>query len=717
MIDIEKAGELHSAIADLLRNEQLLTAFTKMRVLAEEAADWNLRSEFENVEVTYHRMLQFMTQDMIDPDRGRMYYQLIVKGLILNDRLYRAILTQTSSALYYKEVRELLKRPHFSTFYEMCEWVRKMLPDLHPSAEGYTDLQTKLFAALWTSDIWSPNDRQSILDLTNELPDPLAALCVSAVSMGFMEMYDPQKYLFLFDIYRHPSPLVNQRAVVGIALGCLHHDNRLRSSDEIALRIEAMADETEFAQDLQNAQIHILRSRETERISKFMNEEFIPEMLKNPILKKDKSGLENLASEDSLNPEWEKWIESKDVKNKMNIMSQLYTTGADIHMASFANMKNFPFFREVANWFLPFDPQHPAIASVSQGDEGQRDSILSQLITGSEFCDSDCYSLYLFMASLPQNTRNMMGKHMPAMTEELREQLNEMYTKQHTRHNVCKKYTQNLYRFYKLFNRKHEFTDIFQEETNLQYTDTLLPLVNSPKHLRDVASLLFNEKHFEEAETMYAHLEVLEEEPNFETAQKRGFCLQQLKRYDEAAEQYSKADLIRPDNLWNLIHLAQCYNSMGNHEKAVHYYLKAEEAAPEDLSLQLQTGNCLAKSGQYDEAFKRFFKVHYLDEKSTTVWRAIAWYSLMAGKMEQAERFYSMIEEHGGGQNEADLLNIGHLHWVNRRCGKAVSYYKRCCELVGSSAFRDMMLADADDLLLMHVSPMDLPLILDLVAL
>ena len=137
MIDIEKAGELHSTIADLLRNEQLLTAFTKMRVLAEEAADWNLRSEFENMEVTYHRMLQFMTQDMIDPDRGRMYYQLIVKGLILNDRLYRAILTQTSSALYYKEVRELLKRPHFSTFYEMCEWVRKMLPDLHPSAEGY----------------------------------------------------------------------------------------------------------------------------------------------------------------------------------------------------------------------------------------------------------------------------------------------------------------------------------------------------------------------------------------------------------------------------------------------------------------------------------------------------------------------------------------------------------------------------------------------------
>lgn len=716
MIDTEKVRELHTHIADLLRNEQLLKAFSKMKVLADEAADWNLRSEFENMEANYQRMLQFMLQDIAAPDREQIYYRLIMKGLILNDRLLRAVLAQTCSTSYYKGVRELMRRPNLSTIYDLAEWCRNILSTSNSAEDLYTELQSHLFNTLWTSDIWSPSDRETAASLLNDLPENLAALSVSAVSMGFLEMYDPQKYLFLFDAYQHPSMVVNQRAVVGIALGGLHHDNRMRNSEEIIQRVEHMNENPEFKRDLQNAQLHILRSRETERISKFMNEEFIPEMLRNPILKKDKSGLDHLAIEDTFNPEWEKWMESKDVKNKMNIMSQLYSTGADIHMASFANMKNFPFFRETANWFLPFDTRHPAIASVAQQSGEWQNSLLTQLIMGSEFCDSDSYSLYLFIASLPHNARDMMEKHLPNISDEAKEQLNELYTQQHTRTNICKKYTQNIYRFFKLFARKHEFTDIFQEETNLQYTDTLLPLVSDPKHLSDVANLLFNEKHFEEAETMYSHLEMIDV-PHFEISQKRGFCLQQLKRYDEAIEQYEKADLMRPDNLWNLTHLAQCYNYIDDVEKAAHYYLKAEEIAPDDLNLQLQTGNCLAKSGRYEEAFKRFFKVHYLNEKSTTVWRAIAWYSLMAGKMEQAERFYSLIETNGGDKNESDLLNIGHMHWINRRFSSAVEYYKRCCEITGMETFREMILADSDDLILMRVSPMDLPLILDLVGL
>ena len=246
---------------------------------------------------------------------------------------------------------------------------------------------------------------------------------MSAVTMGFMEMYDPQKCLFLFDAYAHPSNVVNQRAVVGIVMGCLMHDNRMRNCGEIRDCVQSFEENEEFKKELQCAQMQILRSRETEKISKFMNEEFIPEMLKNPILKKDKTGLDSLAVEDAMNPEWEKWMESKDVKSKMNIMNQLYTTGADIHMASFANMKNFPFFREMSNWFLPLDPKHPDIASAVMDEETSSLQIMQQMIEGSEFCDSDSYSLYLFLSNLPQGTRQMMGQHVPTLTDEMREQI------------------------------------------------------------------------------------------------------------------------------------------------------------------------------------------------------------------------------------------------------------------------------------------------------
>lgn len=714
MISIEKASELHSQVSNLLRNEQLMKALTKLKTLVDEAEDWNLRQDFENLESTYQRMLGFIEQNMVDPDRGKMYYNLLTKGMVLNDRLLRAIQIQLSTTLYYKTIRETIRQAHLTSLYNATEWLKNRLAIPSLSTEEFIKVQHDFFHVLWTSDIWSPSERENITQLLDTIPENMGALFVSAVTLGLMEMYDPQKFLFLLDTYNHPADTISQRALVGIALGCVMHDNRLRSNEEVGTRLMTMTDNSQFEKELQFAQMQLLRSRETAKISKFMNEEFIPEMMKNPILKKDKTGLDSLSVEDVANPEWEKWIESKDVKNKMHIMNELYNTGADIHMASFANMKNFPFFKEIANWFIPFDTTHPAIAIASEGQEEVDPPLIRQLIEGSEFCDSDCYSLYLFLASLPKDTRQIMGKQMPAMTDEVKEQLKELHAKHNSRANLCKKYTQNLYRFYKLFGRKHEFTDLFEEETNLQYTDTLQPFVNNEQHIAEVAGFLFNQKYYEEAEIMYAQLEIASV-PTFETSQKRGFCLQQLKQYEKAIEQYEKAELIHPNNLWNLIHLAQCYHNTEQIEKATQCYLMAEEIAPDDLSLQLQTGNCLAKTGRYEEAFKRFFKVHYLNEKSTTVWRAIAWYSLMAGRMDQAEKFYTLIEENGGKENANDLLNIGHMHWLNKRYSQAISYYRQCCLMVGEDSFNDMISNDADDLIMMDIPPMDLPLIIDLV--
>jgi len=711
MIDFNKTEKLHNETADLIRKERLKDALEKMKRLAEEASDWNLRSELENMTETYNRMLEFMLQDMADPCRNLMYHNLTEKALILNDRFYRAINLIFSSTIYYKTLRENLKHPHLRNLHDTVQWATDMV---QKEGNGHlTELQSTLFKVLWTSDIWSPSEREAMGKLLTVLPDKVAAMCVSGVTMGFLDMYDPQKYLFLFDAYEHPAAIVNQRAVVGIALGCLMHDNRMRRGEhDIYMRVFDMEKRNDFKKELQYAQMQILRSRETEKISKFMNEEFMPEMLKSPLLKRDKTGLDSLAIEDGMNPEWEKWIESKDVQNKMNIMNHLYSTGADVHMASFANMKNFPFFREISNWFLPFDSEHPDISPVTQDKQPSWLEQMRELFENSEFCDSDCYSLYLFMSSLSQNTQQMMGFQLPTIDEEMREKLREMYAQKNQREYQCKKYAQNIYRFYKLFSHRHEFTDIFKEETNLQFCDLLLPLLQEKGHLKEMAQFLLSQKHYEEAEQIYATL-AHETEPTAETAQKRGFCMQQMKQYEEAIINYEEAELISPGNLWTLTHLAQCYSSVENDEKATQYYLMAEAIAPDDLSLQLQTGNSLAKMGDYEEAFKRFFKVHYLDEKNGSVWRAIAWYSLLAGKKEQAERFYRMIEENGC--NENDLLNIGHMHWLNGHYKQAIKYYRDCQQKVGEETFQEMMMADEDNLLCTDMQVTDIPLILDLV--
>ena len=67
--------------------------------------------------------------------------------------------------------------------------------------------------------------------------------------------------------------------------------------------------------------------------------------------------------------------------------------------------------------------------------------------------------------------------------------------------------------------------------------------------------------------------------------------------------------------------------------------------------------------------------------------------------MEQAARFYKLIEESGKGNNAGDLLNMGHLHWLDKHYNKAISYYKQCLQLTDKEQFRELMMSDADSLL------------------
>lgn len=722
MTDIEKATKQHEKIADMLREERLLEAIAEMKLLAEKAMDWNLKSEVENMETTYRSMLQYLSQGMSDPERGRMYGGLRTKGLVLNDRLLRSVQQQTSSVLYHQTLRQLMKHPKLTTIYNAIEWMKLELETMDKeepvSKEKHQEeLETTFFNLLWTSDIWSVSEREAITDFIKPetMPERMAALAISAVTLGFFEMYDLQKYIFLFNAYQHPSESVRQRAVCGIVLGCLMHDNRMRNNTEISFLIEELAENADFVRDIRQTQMQILQSCETERISKFMNEEFIPEMMKNPLLKKkDKTGLDELAMDESFNPEWEKWIDSKNVKNKLNIMNELHSTGADIHMASFAHMKNFPFFRTLANWFIPFDPNHSVVADVIGKVVGSNKIIFNLMTNGNEFCDSDSYSFYLFLSTMPEATLKMVGGNLPTLDSEMEDELKFLTAKGAQSENINRKYIQSIYRFFKLFSRRHEFEDVFEEETLLQYHETLHPLVESPEHLHNLSLFLFNNKHYEKAALMFECLEEVVT-PTVEILQKHGFCLQQLKLYTEAIEQYEQAEYLKPDNLWNLVHLAQCYSNEGFLNKATECYLKAESISPDDLNILLQLGNCYAKLEDYEEAFKRFFKVHYLDENSVTVWRAIAWYSLLAGKMEQAERFYQKIEEGDIEKDMVDWLNIGHMHWVAGRYQKALEYYRKCSKLCSAEEFREMMMSDSDSLMWMDVPLQDLPMIIDLV--
>lgn len=71
-----------------------------------------------------------------------------------------------------------------------------------------------------------------------------------------------------------------------------------------------------------------------------------------------KFGFEESDEEkDDTNPDWADAIEKSGLGDKLREMNELQLEGADVYMSTFSQLKSYPFFRDISNWFYPFDKQ------------------------------------------------------------------------------------------------------------------------------------------------------------------------------------------------------------------------------------------------------------------------------------------------------------------------------------------------------------------------
>ena len=92
--------------------------------------------------------------------------------------------------------------------------------------------------------------------------------------------------------------------------------------------------------------------------------------------------------------------------------------------------------------------------------------------------------------------------------------------------------------------------------------------------------------------------------PMRKSSEKTGYCLQKEKRYKEAIEAYRKADVLKPDHVWTIRHLATCHRQLRDFATALEYYRKAEAMQPENRNLPFLIGSCLAEQERYEEALQ-----------------------------------------------------------------------------------------------------------------
>lgn len=729
-------NEQYAYIHTLLENKRLKEALMQLESLLWQCPDWGLRTRLEQLQTSYKYMLDYMRQGANDPERWNLYLKMIADAWSIADQSQLLMLDNASSR-YYHEIRRTPVSPELANYgikailhilesFNDDLAVSGLLSDKNMDAvlKRHEDTLKFMFVRTWANSEWTAQDEEDAQAmLTSELllGDDLC-LFVSAVTMSLMECFDLRKITWMLDAYHHTNVNVNQRALVGVMIIFYIYRNRLTIYPELINRVVLMDEDLEFRNNAVRIYRQLLLCQETEKIDKKMREEIIPEMLKNvSSMKNMRFGLdENDEENDDKNPDWADAFERSGLGEKLREMNELQLEGADVYMSTFSALKSYPFFREVHNWFYPFSKQQSDVLKSLKKAGNQGDSLLDLILQSGFFSNSDKYSLFFTIHQLPQMQQDMMLSQLSEQqVAEVAELSNAETLKQLNERpgTVSNQYLHDLYRFFKLSVRRQEFRDIFKEKLDLHLVPGLDHLLYWEYELLPIADFYISKERWDEAIELFE--EILEttgkfEEENAEYYQKFGYALQKRKRYAEAIQAYLKADLLKPDNIWNNRHLATCYRLNRDYQAALTYYKKVEGAAPDDVNATFYIGNCLAEMGQYEEALNYFFKLDFIENNSVRAWRGIGWCSFINRKYEQAMKYYEKIIAHK--PLAIDYMNAGHVAWVMGDIQKAAAFYGKAITVCGNrEQFLDMFHKDKGSLLKQGIREEDMPLMLDLI--
>lgn len=728
-------NEQYAFIGTLLEKKRLKEALTQLESFLWQCPDWELRTRMEQLQTSYNYMLGYMRQGVNDPERWNVYRKLMADTWAIADQS-RLLMLDTASSKYYHEARRTPRSEDLAAYdlKMLLHILESFNDDLAVSGlfsdekmdivlRRHEDTLKFMFMQVWTNSAWTSQEEenaQMMLASEQLLADDLC-LFISAVTLSLMECFDLRKITWLLNAYRHSNVNINQRALVGVLMIFHIYRHRLSLYPELNKRVDLMGEMPSFKSDIARIYRQMLLCQETEKIDRKMREEIIPEMLKNvSSMRNMRFGLEeNEEENDEVNPDWADAFEQSGLGDKLREMSELQQEGADVYMSTFAALKNYPFFREVSNWFYPFSKQHSDVLKVLRAQEGNsKNSLLDLILQTGFFSNSDKYSLFFTIQQLPKSQQNMMLSQLgEQQVAELTEKTNaETMQKFNERPGtVSNQYLHDLYRFFKLSVRKQEFRDIFKEKLNLHNIPILDNVLYWEEILRPTADFYLKKARWEEAIEIYEELEDFGafDIDGAEYYQKLGYALQKKKKYGKAIDAYIKADTLKPDNIWNNQHLASCYRLSHNYQAAITYYKKVEESLPEDSTVIFHLGSCLAELGQHEEALNYFFKLDFIENNCVKAWRGIGWCSFIVLKYEQAMKYYEKIIEKK--PLAIDYMNAGHVAWVMGNTQKAATLYSKAIAMSESrEQFLAMFRKDEEPLLKQGIEEEDIPLMLDL---
>ena len=368
----------------LIKADQLGKALDEMEKLKGDRTFAPLFERISKIQNDYRLMVDYWKQGYPDPQRNQLYSSLLRKL----DRLSHdaALLHRLANDITMSGVKARVEafdssHAHVKAMLEgfvsdvaLLEF--ETTPEQRKKAiyRKHLEDMSALFECLCFSMQWHADDaqfyQQLLLSPTIDSGD--AAHLMSAISLATMTHFDIHKYTMLGEVYRQTSDeRVKQRALVGWALTST---SQYRLYPEINDVVARMTDDEDAARQLLEMQMQMYFCMNAERDREEIQRNIMPNLIKNRGFDVTRMGIvekEDDPMDDILHPEAaDKAME--ELEESMQRMMKMQQSGADIYFGGFSQMKRYPFFYNLSNWFAPFYVNHPGIESTMDKLKGAK---------------------------------------------------------------------------------------------------------------------------------------------------------------------------------------------------------------------------------------------------------------------------------------------------------------------------------------------------------
>lgn len=720
--------EILSKAINCLMDRRLSNAIEVLEQLYAQRPSLMGHSEFEAIKTDYQLMVDYMGRGFSDSHRESLYSTLL-------QRLYRVAADLEISwrcknvSAYVNSFRVI---DHLNTSHDFVRTVLESfvsdiaMLSLQPEetreqkgTELYDRHQSfinRLFSALWTSCQWTDDDCKFYTELLLS-PTVMSTdqqVIVSAISLGAMNQFDINKFKTLVNVYQQATDEhVRQRALVGWVLAVFEGMDIFPEQDTL---IRELCENPTITRELLTLQIQFFYSKDAEKDNDKIQRDIMPDIMRNSnltigrlgIMEKEEDAIESILHQDAD----EKRMEQ--MEEKVRKMMDMQKQGSDIYFGGFSQMKRFPFFNDMVNWFTPFYLNHPALRPVISklGDT----KFLNTLMERSNFCESDRYSfafaLEQIINQLPSDIKEVIGSD--AMLGPLAESddVEDAIS-------IRRTYLQDLYRFFRLYHTANDFINPFEDNGKGDFVaDTFFFTYKSfmGTGLDDVKLRLASHLYKHQQMTELAELLTTFQSADPRYAILMGYTNIHMGKAEFAYQFFDYALKTEPDNQWALKGKARAALDAEDYKTAEEVYTELLKLEPGHKNYTMNRCVALLKLGRTSEVREELFRLDYQYPEDMNVKRVLAWAMLSDNSLDKASLLYDTLLTSTPAHE--DYLNAGYCQWAMGNVQRAVELFREWMVKSGKSTEQllEEFRSDADTLEMYGISETDCFLMLSLVG-